>query len=708
MNNPSKKRIVIVGGGPAALTTAYWLTSSEALRARYAITIYQMGWRLGGKGASGRNRSKGNRIEEHGLHIMFGFYQNFFGMIRKVYQELGRPEQSPLSTWRKAFHPLTAGVMEDKFRGRWRPWIELFPRNREVPGNGGALNGPLDYLSMGAQSLLGTLIGWRSTLRLLERWFPTDTRWESAPDDVRPEPTWGSRLLFRALDTIAQLCAWLNHHVPIVSRLANGVYELFWWLVKPFVARYSGAHRFFTAVDCLVAVFRGVVVDRLFESNAYARIDALDFRDWLTARGAHETTRCSPYVRAIYDAAFSYADGKSTRQLISASVGLRTLARLTLSYKGAVYYKMQCGMGDTIIGPLYEVLKARGVEFRFFHKASALHLDPAGQKIERIDFEQQAELLCGDPARYQPLFDVNGLPCWPSEPLYNQIKDADHIQGIDLESYYSGYKGVRTTSLQADRDFDQLVLATPVQTLPLLCQDMPRWNDRWRRMTNEVKAVQTLSFQVWTTKTTMEMGWMGPQLPLLSLFVQPYNTWSDMSQVLPRESWPSGHAPASVQYFTGAQPGPDMPPPIDERTFPQQMTERARVLAVQFMEQNFTTLMPTAAAQVGQPSVDWRLLYAPDMQSQGPARFESQYWRSNCEPHERCTLALPGTGQYRIKAGDTGYANLVISGDWIDNGIHVACLEGAVMGGIYAARAVSGETFPIVGEMMNGSIFGLR
>jgi len=32
---------------------------------KYAITIYQMGFRLGGKGASGRGPS--DRIEEHGL-----------------------------------------------------------------------------------------------------------------------------------------------------------------------------------------------------------------------------------------------------------------------------------------------------------------------------------------------------------------------------------------------------------------------------------------------------------------------------------------------------------------------------------------------------------------------------------------------------------------------------------------------------------------
>ena len=36
---------------------------------RYEVTVYQRGWRLGGKGACGRNLEpgKGLRVEEHGL-----------------------------------------------------------------------------------------------------------------------------------------------------------------------------------------------------------------------------------------------------------------------------------------------------------------------------------------------------------------------------------------------------------------------------------------------------------------------------------------------------------------------------------------------------------------------------------------------------------------------------------------------------------------
>ncbi|MDH3298584.1 MAG: NAD(P)-binding protein, partial [Gemmatimonadota bacterium] len=104
----TRQKIAVLGGGPSVMSALYWLTSTQELRDRYDITVYQMGWRLGGKGASGRG--KDGRILEHGLHVLFGFYQNFFYMIRHAYAELNRPEGHPLRTWRQAFHPRDFGV----------------------------------------------------------------------------------------------------------------------------------------------------------------------------------------------------------------------------------------------------------------------------------------------------------------------------------------------------------------------------------------------------------------------------------------------------------------------------------------------------------------------------------------------------------------------------------------------------------------------
>lgn len=81
----AKQRIAIVGGGMAALAAAFELTERPDLRDRFDVTIYQMGWRLGGKGATGRDDQ--GRVVEHGLHVWFGCYENAFKLLRAAYKE---------------------------------------------------------------------------------------------------------------------------------------------------------------------------------------------------------------------------------------------------------------------------------------------------------------------------------------------------------------------------------------------------------------------------------------------------------------------------------------------------------------------------------------------------------------------------------------------------------------------------------------------
>ena len=103
----AKKRIAILGGGAASLSAAWYLTRTPKLRAQHDVTVYQMGWRLGGQGASGRNREMGDRIEEHGLHIWLGFYENAFATLREAYAELPDDPLTPLREWTDAFKPAT-------------------------------------------------------------------------------------------------------------------------------------------------------------------------------------------------------------------------------------------------------------------------------------------------------------------------------------------------------------------------------------------------------------------------------------------------------------------------------------------------------------------------------------------------------------------------------------------------------------------------
>jgi len=80
-----KEKIAILGGGFGALTAAWHLSATPELRRRYDVEIWQMGWRLGGKCATGRDDH--NRILEHGLHFWFGCYDNAWSMLREIYAE---------------------------------------------------------------------------------------------------------------------------------------------------------------------------------------------------------------------------------------------------------------------------------------------------------------------------------------------------------------------------------------------------------------------------------------------------------------------------------------------------------------------------------------------------------------------------------------------------------------------------------------------
>src|SRR5262249_33759173 len=152
----AKQRIAILGGGMAALTAAFEITNAPDWQDHFELTVYQLGWRLGGKGASGRNADHYQRIEGDGLHIFLGVYDNAFRVMKACYAELGRPPGAPLATWQDAFKPHSYIVLMEQLRDRYVPWAMNFPTNSDEPGTGGVLPTPWAIIEM--------ILGWLKQL----------------------------------------------------------------------------------------------------------------------------------------------------------------------------------------------------------------------------------------------------------------------------------------------------------------------------------------------------------------------------------------------------------------------------------------------------------------------------------------------------------------------------------------------------------------
>ncbi len=704
----------MLGAGPAAVSALFWLTSTPELRARYDITVHQMGWRIGGKGASGRTDD--GRILEHGLHILFGFYHNFFFTIRAIYAELARPAGHPLRTWRQAFHPREIGVEEEWVQGAWDPWVVPFPGNSGVPGSHGALRTPWQWLQTIVQGLITVVGGWKAANAFTTWAFPRGTKWEQQEDP----PLGGKDPLLARLVTGAglglvrfatHLVRWVDRHLPPVVRLYHWMRRVLWWGIRPLARKSRFGHRLWRNLDAGLAMLTGMLADGLLLPGGFDAVDQYDFKEWLLRHGIHEETLSTPMVRTVYDAAFSYEDGDPDRMRCSAGSSMRVFLLWLMTYQGAGFYRMQSGMGDVVFGPAYLVLKARGVKFEFFHKVESLHLDPTGTRIERVRINEQAALRAGL-TEYQPLVTIKGLECWPAAPLTAQLADPERFRGVDFEEYYSTWVG-RRIDLVAGRDYDRVLFGIPVGAVPFLCRELvenPR-TPQWKAMVEHVKSVQTVAAQLWLRDDIHALGWPTPE-PLLSLFVEPYNTWADMSQVLPTEGWSANGGPKDVSYLCGAQIGPRDCPPLDQLDFPKRMTKDARDALVTFLRGRsrnpsddpavggLADLLPGGAEPGDPKAFDWERLFDASS-AKGEARLAAQYWRSNHGPSERCTLSLPDSNRHRIAPGATGYENLVITGDWTDNRLYLAFMEATFQSGILAARAIAGEEFPIIGEWLN-------
>jgi uncharacterized protein with NAD-binding domain and iron-sulfur cluster len=300
---------------------------------------------------------------------------------------------------------------------------------------------------------------------------------------------------------------------------------------------------------------------------------------------------------------------------------------------------------------------------------------------------------------YEPLVDVHGLPCWPAEPLWEQLAPIVTADGRrpDLESSWNQPAPVgEPIELVADRDFDHVVFGLSLGSIPDVCSQLIDQRQEWRDMVEQVGTVQTQALQVWLTRSTAELGG-DPTSPIVSGFVEPFDTWADMTHLVDHEDWTGvDDPPQSIHYFCSPMPGPDRPPPAEEDAFPEEQHAVVVEGARRFLDRDVGHFLPGVGHSYPQ-ELKRELLVEPPPEADGTP-VAPVYTRANIAPSERYVQSLPGTSRYRLRPHGSGYSNLVLAGDWTDCGFNAGCVEAATIAGMLAARAVmDAETNDIVG-----------
>lgn len=644
----SPKKIAILGGGLGGLSAAYELSRPEHAGA-YDVTVYQIGWRLGGKGASSRNADRHQRIEEHGLHLWMGCYENAFRVIRDCYDTLGED-------WTKAFLPHQTTVLEERYGGAWHHWPTTFPLIDTRPGEHDEVATPLEL----------TLAMMRWMWRLIT---PQD-------DDV----PWGPpRAAVGGDETLSILVRPLELALAAMSarRPAHRLAAASLDLVRRTAWRLRGhrlddvcTRRFLLTIDFLAANVIGILregflippsgrlEDSTFEDwlENLQRIDHLHYPDWLQKHGARALTTESCIVRGLGDAVFNSGfEG-------SAAAGLNGLIRLNLTFRGSVFFKMAAGMGETVFTPMYRTLRRRGVKFEFFHRVDALRLDDQN-RVAKVELAKQVEV----DGTYEPLVEVDGLECWPHEP--NSAHLSSVPAGLDLEAPNPVPNETRI-ELRAEEHFDDVVLAISLGGLAPITRELSAADRGWQAMLENIETTATQAVQIWWSSKHRTMGWMHDGA-VATAYEESLDTFADMTHLLDVEPWADDVKACS--YFVGS---------LSDAAEPELQPARQRREADEWLERFVAHLLPGAMDR-GKVATD---------------KIVDRYDRVNVRPSDRYVLSVPGSGQYRRFADRSGFGRLYLAGDWTKTGMNVGCVEGAVMSGLRAARGVMKKPVKIVGD----------
>jgi len=706
-------KVRIVGGGCAGLAAAWELSRCPG----YEVHVYEQSFRLGGKGASGRDDN--GRIHEHGLHVWLGFYENAFRLMRECYAEVAARGWGPRAD--SAADRLAHGSADEAFfpeahigvggidaQDLLNVWSGVMPPAKGLPGE------PLDLRSnpytlanylLRCLDLVKTLV--QSTVA------PPSQGWSaSAAADAPADTEALVEMIARCMrgGALSGIAAMLNLVTLIEqwAQRADRSRKRTSQVLKVFRAMATQLRKTLSdivgiderlrwkteMVDIVLAIAVGLIADRvMFRRQGLDAINDMDYRDWLARHGATRAALDSRFLVGIYELVFAYEDGDHRKPAFAAGVALRSALRMFFTYRGSMFWRLRSGMGDAVFAPLYRTLLEPAalpglaprspVQFHFLHRLQHVELGIAGDGrivVERLNFD-----IRGDPAKInsQTPVALDHFGCWP----------------IDEHLLHGDHRTTGGTGQWLDTAGDALIFAMGVDDFiallrgcagdgPGLFRQLP---ERWQRMAQDSRTVATQAAQVWLDADFKSLGWNSPA-GIVTALQLPFDTWADMTHTLSTErAWRKASGTnhptqldgaRSVAYFCSVLPQHAVT--ADKR----RRREPAAASLVQLLEHDARSLWPRAFEPAGLTAAD-RVV---DPAGPFDKRMATDYVQVNAQGSERYTLSPPGGIDSRISPLDPTFANMSIAGDWTACGLDAGCVEAAVMSGKLAAHAITGGT----------------
>jgi|GEM_PF-3048209 len=380
-----RRRVAILGGGPAGLACAFELARLRDVE----LTIYEARGVLGGKCASVRDPNQGFRNQEHGIHVLLGFYENTFHLLREAHAEIG----GPWPRWEDGFIRHNSLALDDGDDGRWDLHFSPGPG---TPGD----------------RARDCALGERGPGTSVEELYMEIQAWLR-----RRANTWISSPLARLAGILSD-----------IDQNKRGDIR------RAFAATPVKLRRGSILLELAAATLHGLA--RLRRRGAELRsINDRTLVAWLEENaplGALTAqTRASSALRMAHEIVFAFAGGDTAQPNLAAGVGVGGLIRLLINPQGAITYHMRAGMGETVISPLYDAILTRAPATRVLlhHRVSALLPDRSRNSVAAVNLEVRGSAAQHRVERRQ----FGELQVWVEAPVSGPAQQLRLERGRDFD-----------------------------------------------------------------------------------------------------------------------------------------------------------------------------------------------------------------------------------------------------------------------------------